>query len=87
MREIRTSGLMSGAGNRGGGIRQYPRPASTLPPTQGIAQTHHRRQLFSGKTGIIGIRSMASLSRRTAIALTHAHPRAYSHSVAVPYIF
>jgi len=31
MREIRTSGLMSGAGNRGGGIRQYPRPASTLP--------------------------------------------------------
>jgi len=31
MREIRTSGLMSGVGKRGGGIRQYPRPASTLP--------------------------------------------------------
>ncbi len=31
MPETGTSGLMSGVGKRGGGIRQYPRPASTLP--------------------------------------------------------
>ena len=31
MREIRTSGLMSGDGKRDGGLRQHPRPSSTLP--------------------------------------------------------
>ncbi len=30
MREIRTSGLMSGVGNRDGAVRQHPRPTSTL---------------------------------------------------------
>ena len=31
MREIRTSGSMSGEGKRGGALREYPRPSSTLP--------------------------------------------------------
>src|SRR5216683_3453790 len=31
MREIRTSGLMSGDGKRGGASRQCSRPSSTLP--------------------------------------------------------
>jgi len=31
MREIRTSGLTSGVGNRDGALRQHPRPTSTLP--------------------------------------------------------
>jgi transposase InsO family protein len=31
MREIRTSGLMSGDGKRGGALRQRSRPSSTLP--------------------------------------------------------
>ena len=32
MREIRTSGLMSGVGKRDDARRQHPRPTSTLPP-------------------------------------------------------
>ena len=32
MREIRTSGLMSGEGKRDGHCGQHPRPSSTLPP-------------------------------------------------------
>ena len=36
MREIRTSGLMSGVGKRDGGLRQHPRPASTLPCEPGF---------------------------------------------------
>jgi hypothetical protein len=31
MPEMGTSGLMSGDGKRGGLLRQYPRPSSTLP--------------------------------------------------------
>ena len=31
MLEMGTSGLMSGDGKRGGVLRQYPRPSSTLP--------------------------------------------------------
>jgi len=35
MREIRTSGLMSGVGKRGGALRQCSRPTSTLPTWRG----------------------------------------------------
>ncbi len=34
MREIRTSGLMSGVGKRDDARRQHPRPTSTLPPVR-----------------------------------------------------
>jgi len=40
MREIRTSGLMSGDGKRDGAVWPHPRPPSTLPATHpGINST------------------------------------------------
>jgi len=37
MPEMGTSGLMSGDGKRGGLLRQYPRPSSTLPVSPSVA--------------------------------------------------
>src|SRR4030067_1590738 len=39
MRELRTSGLMRGEGKRDGGLRQHPRPSSTLPGSDEIEGT------------------------------------------------
>ena len=47
MRQIRTSGLMSGDGKRGGAHkRQYPRPSSTLPPVRAPCGTAKGRALI-----------------------------------------
>jgi len=64
MREIRTSGLMSGEGKRGGAVRQCSRLSSTLPEklkkavtswhkrvAQSCAQQRITLRLFPGMIG------------------------------------
>ena len=65
MREIRTSGLMSGDGKRDGAKRQHPRPSSTLPPVLflGVTQCHN------------GI-SAPNASRRTTTRKAHCQSAA-----------
>ena len=63
MREIRTSGLMSGAGKRGGALRQCSRPASTLPREQ--IDTIHRDQLEAWG-GLHGVRNDSGLESAIA---------------------
>ena len=66
MREIRTSGLMSGAGKRGGALRQCSRPASTLPSqlapalAGSLAKSSFEKHVFS--MSFIMCRSQAGAS-------------------------
>ena len=72
MRQIRTSGLMSGDGKRGGAHkRQYPRPSSTLPSVTRALRHGSSRALIRSLVAL----SPTSVSRLTGQSSDHEKDR------------